>query len=249
MALCMGMKLRTELTFDNKDRKRIYEYVERKGLVDPDTGADELDLEPETFHHHVSILRRDGYLEKRNGSLRIQIDAGTEEEFVTDEGTFTIRPAKQEDLEAILGAIRQIVEEKTLVEAETIAEQLNYEDALLRNNDHESRMFFVATVDDEVIGWTHLQAPQVEKLRHTAKCTIGVLPEYRGRGIGSHLLHRGLEWAGANGYEAVYQNLPATNPLAIQFLESHGGTVEAILSGWYRINDAHADRVVISISL
>lgn len=243
------MKLKKELSFGTQERKRIYEHVERNGIIDPETVKAELDLDPDSFRHHLSILKRDGYLEERNGSLRIQIDAGTEEEFVTDQGRFTIRPARQEDLPGIIGAIRQIVEEKTLVEAETVAEQLNYEDALIRRNDHEARMFFVATVDDEVVGWTHLQAPAVEKLRHTAKCTIGVLAEYRDRGIGSHLLHRSLEGAAANDYETVYQSLPATNQLAIQFLEAHGGTVEATFNDWYKINDASVDKVVISISL
>lgn len=243
------MSFGNELSFDSQDRKRIYRYVERNGLVAPDSVQEELDLDPETFRHEVSMLKRDGYLEERSGTLRIQIDAGTEEEFVTEAGAFAIRPAREEDLPAVLGAIRQIVEEKTLVEAETVAEQLNYEDALLRRNDHESRLFFVATVDDNVVGWTHLQVPEIEKLRHTAKCTIGVLAEYRDRGIGSHLLHRSLEWAASHGYETVYQNLPATNELAIQFLKAHGGTVEATYDGWYRIDDASVDKVVISMSL
>lgn len=243
------MTLGRKLAFDDPDRKRIYEYVERNGIATPETVREALSVEPEAFGHHVSMLKRDGYLEERNGTLRIRIDAGTEEEFVTDEVAFTIRPARQEDLPSVLGAIRQIVEDKTLVEAETVAEQLDYEDALLRRNDHESRMFFVATVDGDIVGWTHLQAPEVEKLRHTAKCTIGVLSEYRDHGIGSHLLHRGLEWAASNGYETVYQNLPATNPLAIQFLESHGGVVEATYSDWYRVDDARVDKVVIAIRL
>lgn len=243
------MQVKSELTFDSPDRKRIYEFVERNGVVDVDAVASALDLESDDARHHLSILKRDGYLEERDGTLRIHIDAGTEEEFDTDEGSFTIRPAREEDLPGVVGAIRQIVEEKTLVEAETVAEQLDYEDALLRRNDHEARMFFVATVDDAVVGWTHLQAPEVEKLGHAATCTLGLLPEYRDRGIGSHLLHRSLEWAASNGYETVYQNLPATNQQAIAFLEAHGGSVEARFSDWYRIDGATVDKVVVAIAL
>lgn len=238
-----------ELTFENEDRKRIYEYVERNGLVSPEDLREELGIEPEAFRHDISILKRDGYLEEHDGTLRIDIDAGTEEEFVTVDGQFTIRPARQEDLPAVLGAIRRIVEDGTLVEADTVAEQLDYEDALLRRNDHESRLFFVATVEEDVVGWTHLQAQEIEKLRHTAKCTIGVLPAFRGRGIGSHLLHRSLEWAASEGFETVYQNLPATNRSAIEFLEAHGGTVEATYDAWYKIDDTYVDKVVVAISL
>lgn len=235
-----------DLEFDSADTRRIYEFVEERGAVTPREVWDHLDADPVEFQHELAILKRDGYLEKRDGKLRVVRDAGTEEEFRVDEVSYVIRPARQEDLSGIVGAIRQVAEEERYIVAETVAEQLQREDALIRHNELVSRMFFVATVRDEVVGWAHLEAPQLEKLRHTAELTVGVLEEYRRHGIGSHLLQRGLEWAGSNEYEKVYNSLPASNTDAIGFLLDNGFDIEAVRSDHYRVGHGYVDEVMLA---
>ncbi|THE66271.1 GNAT family N-acetyltransferase [Salinadaptatus halalkaliphilus] len=237
------------LEFGHEDRQAIYEYVERHGAVEPDDAQDHLGINPSGFRHHVAILKRDGQLEEREGTLRVTIDAGAEEEYVSESLEFHIRPARQEDLTGIVGAIRQVASEKTYIEAESVADEIDHQDTLLRHNELESRMFFVATVEDEVVGWVHLYAPELEKLSHTAELTVGVLEEYRGHGIGSHLLARGLEWAGVNGYERVYQSVPSTNEEAIAFLEEHDWATEAIREDHYKLNGHYVDEVMMAVDL
>lgn len=243
------MESREKLQFGHEDRKRIYEYVERHGAAIPDDIRDELRIDPGGFRHHVAILRRDGYLEQDDGKLRVSLDAGEEEEFRTDALEFSIRPARQEDLGGIVGAIRQVTEEKTYIVGESVADVLDHESALLRHNELESRVFFVATVNDEVVGWVHLNAPELEKLSHTAELTVGVLEGYRGHGIGSHLLERGLEWAKPNGYEKVYQSIPSANEDAVEFLEAHGWEVEAVRANHYKINGDYVDEMMMAVTL
>ncbi|WP_254524215.1 GNAT family N-acetyltransferase [Natrinema caseinilyticum] len=237
------------LEFGHEDRKHIYEYVERHGAVDPDEVQERLGLDPGGFRHHVAILKRDGRLEQEDGTLRVTIDAGAEEEYVSEDLEFHIRPARQEDLTGIVGAIRQVAEEKTYIEAESVADEIDHEETLLRHNELESRMFFVATVEDEVVGWVHLYAPELEKLSHTAELTVGVLEEYRNHGVGSHLLSRGLEWAGSNGYEKVYQSVPSTNEEAIAFLEEHDWDTEAVRQDHYMLNGHYVDEVMMAVKL
>ncbi|MDJ1434441.1 GNAT family N-acetyltransferase [Halostagnicola sp. A-GB9-2] len=243
------MAFSEELEFGHEDRKRIYEYVERKGAVDPETVRTQLRIDAGGFRHHVAILKRDGRLQSDNDKLRVTIDAGAREEYVTEDLEFHIRPARQEDLTGIVGAIRQVAEERTYIVAESVADEIDHENALLRYNELESRMFFVATVENEVVGWVHLNAPELDKLSHTAELTVGVLEEYRGHGLGSHLLSRGLEWAGANGYEKVYQSVPSVNEDAIEFLESHGWGTEAIRKDHYKLNGEYTDEVMMAIEL
>ncbi|WP_121744647.1 GNAT family N-acetyltransferase [Natronorubrum halophilum] len=237
------------LEFGHDDRKRIYEHVERHGAADPDETQAQLGIDPSGFRHHVAILKRDGRLGEADGKLRVTIDAGAEEEYVSADLEFHIRPARQEDLSGVVGAIRQVAEEKTYIEAESVADEIDHEEALLRHNEIESRMFFVATVDDEVVGWVHLHAPELEKLSHTAELTVGVLEEYRGHGIGSHLLSRGLEWAGSNGYERVYQSVPSSNEDAIAFLDEHDWETEAVREDHYKLNGHYADEVMMAMTL
>ncbi len=243
------MASRERLEFGHEDRKGIYEYVERHGAVDPDEVRDHLGIDAGGFKHHVAILKRDGRLAEADDTLRVTIDAGAEEEYVSEDLEFHIRPARQEDLTGIVGAIRQVAEEKTYIEAESVADEVDHQDTLLRYNELESRMFFVATVEDEVVGWVHLYAPELEKLSHTAELTVGVLEEYRGHGIGAHLLSRGLEWAGSNGYERVYQSVPSTNEEAIAFLEAHDWETEAVREDHYKMNGHYVDEVMMAVDL
>lgn len=242
------MKATEQPRFETTDRRRIYEYVERKGAVRPEELYEEqvVRVEPERFRQLVAILKRDGYLTEVDGKLRVALEAGTVEEYNTANVSFEIRPARQEDYSGILGVIEQVASERTYIEAESVAEQVSNEDALIRHNEQDTRLFFVATVGDEVVGWCHVESPEREKLRHTAELTLGVLEAYRGETIGSHLLQRGLTWARSNGYEKVYQSLPATNESGITFLEDHGWEVEARRVDHYRIDDEDVDEVMLA---
>ncbi len=243
------MGLTEDLSFGHDDRKLIYEYVERHGSTTEREIRDTLGLDPRGVRHHIAILKRDGLLERDGDALRIAFDAGEAEEHRTDGVEFAIRTARQDDLSGLVGAIRRVAEEGTYIEAETVADVIENEEVLLRHNEIESRMFFVATVGQEVVGWVHLVGSEESKLAHTAELTVGVLEEYRGHGIGSHLLERGLEWAVTEGYEKIYNSVPATNQTGIDFLESHGWEVEAVREDHYHIDDAYVDEVMLAITL
>jgi ribosomal protein S18 acetylase RimI-like enzyme len=245
----MNMKFSETLEFDHEDRKQIYEYVESHGEVDMEETQNVLRIDPGGFRHHVAILKRDGYLEEHDGKLRASFEEGAAEEYEVDDVEFTVRPARQEDLSGIVGAIRRVAEQGSYIVAESVADEIDHEEALLRHNEIESRMFFVATVEDDVMGWVHLYAPELDKLAHTAELTVGVLDEYQGLGIGSHLLERGLEWAASNGYEKVYQSAPSTNEYAIEFLKNQGWETEAVRENHYKINDEYVDEVMMAVEL
>jgi len=232
--------------FDHKDRRDIYEYVERHGMTEPETVRRSLNMDHRAFGHHLAILKRDSVVEEVKGRLRVAFDAGAEEEFETDGVAFTIRQAREEDLTGLVGAIREAIGGGEYVKAETVADVVDSEGVLIRHNELESRMFFVACVDDEVVGWVHLKHIDLEKLSHTAELTVGVLETYRGNGIGSHLLERGMEWAGTQGFEKIYNALPASNGTAIEFLKSRGWQIEATREDHYKLDGEYIDEVMMA---
>lgn len=235
--------------FETEADRDIYQYVERHGTAARHAVRNEVSVPLEEFRERLEGLKSKGYLEEDGGTLRLALDLGSVEEYATDGLTYTIRPGRNADFEGLVDAIRDVTAEETYVVAETVAEQLLYEDTVARHNTVESRMFFVATVDDELVGWTHLDLPQVEKLRDTAKQTVGVRGEYQGYGIGSRLLQRGVDWAEANGYRKVYNNVPATNEEAMVFLEAHGWHTEGIRKNHYTIGDRHVDEVNMAYTI
>ncbi len=231
--------------FKTPDRKKIYEYVESHGEVSYDDLLDSGILsEPERYHQLVAVMRRDGMLEQEDGVLRTAVDAGVEEHHDVDGTTVTVRPARQEDISGIVGVIRQVTKERRYVVAESVEQQLSG-DSTLVDTDLEDQRFFVAVVDDEVVGWCGLEVPEMDKLSHTAELTLGVLEEYRGMGIGEHLMDRGLHWAEERGLHKVYNSIPSVNEDAIEFLEGHGWEVEAVRSEHYRIGGEFVDEVMM----
>jgi L-amino acid N-acyltransferase YncA len=244
------MELTEQLEFGHRGRKDVYEYVESHGDVAPTQARDSLNMEPREFGHHVAILKRDGVLAETDaGHLRIAYDEAAEEEYEEDEVEYTIRQARQADMTGIVGVMRSAIDAGTYVVAESVADLIDHEEVLLRHNELESRMFFVACVENDVVGWVHLEHPEMEKLSHTAELTVGVLDEYREHGIGSHLLQRGLEWAAQQDYERIYNSIPSTNEAAIEFLKEHGWEEEARRHDHYKLDGDYIDEVMMEIDL
>lgn len=243
------MELTAPLQFDHTDRKDIYEYVESHGAIPAERVRKALEMEPRAFGHHAAILQRDGMVRRIGDELRIAYEGGMEDAFETDDVEFTIRQARQEDLTGLVGAIRAAIGSGEYVDAETVADVIDSEGVLLRHNTIESRIFFVACIEGDVVGWVHLKHPETEKLSHTAELTVGVLDEYRGLGIGSKLLTRGTEWAADKGFEKLYNSVPSTNQEAIDFLEAHGWETEAVREDHYKLGDEYADEVMLARTL
>jgi len=239
--------------FDSERRRQIYEYVESNGAVTPESARKNVMIRPETdskparseaglepsvsmsieeFNHHVSILKRDGYLEERNGKLRVALPVEENAKTVDFDGLkATVRPARQEDITGIVGVIEAVASVDNYVVATRLAEEISRDEVLLRHNQSKERVFFVATVNDDTVGWTHVGGVNLPKMGHTATLTVGVLERYRGNGLGSELVESGLEWARDHGYRKVYQNLPETNERAVSFLENQGWSVESTRDG------------------
>lgn len=233
-------------TFASEASKRIYEYVERHGTAKRNVLLDVSSVPADEFRTAFERLKSKGYLAEDGGTVRLALELGAVEEFETDAGNVTVRPGSQRDFEGLVDTIRAVTAEETYVVAESVAEQLLYEDAVTRHNTVESRVFFVATIDGDVVGWTHLDLPQVARIQETAQQTVGVEEACRGYGIGSQLLQRGLDWAEANGYRKVYNSVPVTNERALEFLDAHGWETEAIRKDHYTIDDEYVDEAMMT---
>ena len=241
------MQFSDTLEFDHQDRKDIYAHIERYGTVGYDETQRALNMSPEAFGHHVAVLRRDGIVNRLDdGRLQIAFEDETQETFSEDGFEITIRRAREDDLTGLVGAIRDALSDKTYIEGETVADIVESENVLLRHNELQKRIFFVATVHDDVVGWVHIHAPELEKLSHTAELTVGVIEEYRDHGIGAKLLGRGVKWASEHDFEKLYNSVPSTNEGAIEFLEHRGWETEAVRRDHYKIDDEYVDEVMMA---
>ena len=242
------MQFSDDLDFGHRGREDVYDYVESHGTVGYDEAREALHMEPEEFGHYVAVLEREGILEREEGDLQVAFE-DTGAEYHETDLEFVIRQAGQDDMDDLLSVIRNSLSDDSYIVGESLADIIDHEKVLLRHNELQSRIVFVATVEGRVVGWVHLDRPEREALSHTATLTLGVHEDYRGRGIGERLLERGQRWAGDVGTEKLYNSVPSSNEGAIEFLEGHGWATEAVREDHYRIGGEYVDEVMLAYHL
>jgi GNAT superfamily N-acetyltransferase len=233
----------------------VYEYVAERGPVRPRRLREALfPNDRRAACHHLALLKRRGLLVEEENQIRIAVDldrlADPETVDLPDfESPVEFRPATERDRSDLIDVVRAVSGERTLVDPTLLAATLSNDPPLQRAESGGERAFYVATVENSVCGWVHLEAAPGSQSRHTATLTGGVVEDGREAGIGTHLLEYALSWADHRGYEKFYQHLPATNETGLDFLANRDWTVEATRDGHYRIEDAYVDELILSYGL
>ena len=78
---------------------------------------------------------------------------------------------------------------------------------------------------------------------------ICIAPDYRGRGLGRHLLGRLLDIARWNGAERVFLEVRPSNPLANALYESVGFTEIGRRPRYYPARDGREDAIVMALNM
>ena len=240
------MQTSEQVPLEREPLRGLYDVIARgDGATLDDLRGGDLLSGSDTVEAYVDVLVDGGYLQERDGVLHLAVPAGD------GDADATVRVARRADLPAVKSVIDDVASEKTYIEAETVAEALDRDETLLRFDAETSRVYFVAEVDDSIVGWLHFEAPERAKLRHTARFTLGVKPEYRGRSIGKQLMTAGLEWAKAHGYHKVYNDFPATNRTALAFLDSldYDAHNEAVRRDHYFVDGGFVDQMSLAVYL
>ncbi|WP_160066360.1 GNAT family N-acetyltransferase [Natronorubrum halalkaliphilum] len=163
------MSVHPTFSFDDEIQRTVYEYVERNGAVTPGELARSIRIDSGPTHSKparsgsyteseclstddlescLDALKTQGYLTETNGKLRVSL-AATTTELDLEDGTASIRPAREEDRAGIIETMREVAGEETYIIAENVATQLERESALVRANEEHSRAIFVATFESE----------------------------------------------------------------------------------------------------
>lgn len=263
-----------QLEFESDVEGRIYRYVERHGSATREEVRDAVRVaeaagakpprsgtEPPArlsvaeFDEYVDELLDAGPLTERDGRLYVAPDAEAETH-EADDFEYVVRPADEDDREAVAALVREVAAEGAIVVDERVADAIEADGALVRLNERESRMFFVAETapgdedeteaEDEtreIIGWVHVHGFDLPARGHTAELTVGVDPGYREQGVGGELLERGEKWAAEEECIKVYQSFPTTNEAARDLLSERGWEQEATRDDHYEIDGDLVDEV------
>ena len=88
--------------------------------------------------------------------------------------------------------------------------------------------FFALDGGDQVVGWCDINRHHTEGYRHSGVLGMGLLPEYRGRGIGARLAVASINAARMNGIERIQLTVFASNQNAIALYRKLGFVEEGV---------------------
>jgi RimJ/RimL family protein N-acetyltransferase len=102
----------------------------------------------------------------------------------------------------------------------------------------------LALDEKEVVGWCDVALAPFEGLNHVGRLGMGLLPAYRGQGLGRRLLREVLNRAFANGLLRVELEVFASNIAAIRLYEQEHFVIEG-RKRRARILDGVEDDVIV----
>lgn len=107
---------------------------------------------------------------------------------------------------------------------------------------------FVALNDqDQVVGWCDITSLHRQTAEHVGVLGIGVLPDWRGRGIGESLMHAALRAAQNKGLTRVELSVHATNHRAVALYRKLGFILEGVKKNSVRIDNIYDDNIMMAL--
>jgi RimJ/RimL family protein N-acetyltransferase len=106
---------------------------------------------------------------------------------------------------------------------------------------------FVALDGERVVGWADIFAAWPQATSHRGNLGIGVLPAYRGQGIGRQLLDACIGKAWSKGMTRVDLETRADNERAIVLYEKLGFRREGIVRNGMRFDGVYYDCVLMGL--
>ena len=110
----------------------------------------------------------------------------------------------------------------------------------------QNHPYFVATEGERVIGWCDITPLEREGFSHRGNLGMGLLPEFRRRGLGARLLRAALDHAQMIGLERVELEVFASNHSARRLYELFGFAVEGTLRHGRKLKGDYEDLILMA---
>jgi ribosomal protein S18 acetylase RimI-like enzyme len=101
--------------------------------------------------------------------------------------------------------------------------------------------------DDAVVGWCDIARNPHEGFRHGGRLGMGLLPRYRGRGLGRILALRTIHEARKTGIERIELEVFGSNAAAIALYESLGFVTEGIKQSARKLDGEYDDMLCMAL--
>ena len=104
-----------------------------------------------------------------------------------------------------------------------------------------------ALLDGEVVGWCDALPKSLPIHRHVGVLGMGLLPAYRGQGIGRRLLQRTLDTARVGGLSRVELTVREDNPAAIALYQRLGFETEGVQRNAFKVDGRYHNLIMMAV--
>lgn len=160
--------------------------------------------------------------------------------------TISVTPITEQDIDGFHAALDTVAREKRYL-AFLEAPEIISTRAFVRENIRLDYSQFVARDGDKVVGWCDV-IPQKNRstTHHVGTLGIGIIPEYRHKGVGRKLLQAAIEKAQAQGLTRIELTVRHDNLNAIALYEKMGFAHEGVKKKASLIEGVYADSVMMA---
>lgn len=124
-----------------------------------------------------------------------------------------------------------------MIEAPPLEKVSSFQSGLISKNGP----VYYAIENDRVVGWCDIFPDENPRLKHRGGLGMGLLPEYRGLGLGSKLLSAVLDHAKKFGLEKVELNVYTSNTSAIALYKKFGFEQEGLIKKYRKLDGEYFD--------
>ena len=159
--------------------------------------------------------------------------------------SLTLRQIEEGDIDGFRTAIDRVAHERkylALLQAPP-AEQVR---AFVRRNIENGYPQIVAVDDDKIVGWCNIPPASRAVSAHVGDLFMGLLPEWRGRGLGERLLKQAIQAADDFGFLRIELGVFATNTAAAALYRKVGFVEEGTKSKAILIDGAFHDEIIMA---
>jgi RimJ/RimL family protein N-acetyltransferase len=157
-----------------------------------------------------------------------------------------IAPIAPEHIEGFHQALDIVARERkylALLEAPPLPQIREFVLNIIKNGDPQ----FVALADGEVVGWCDIRRHFFATHAHRGTLGMGIVPAYRGRGLGLRLIKTTLEQARNTGFVRIELDVHADNARAIALYDKVGFVREGVVRAAAFIDGEYRDAIAMAI--
>jgi ribosomal protein S18 acetylase RimI-like enzyme len=160
--------------------------------------------------------------------------------------THRVVPMAEEHIEGFRAALDSVAREQrflAMLEAPPIEELGKF----VKKSIAAGEAQVVAIVDGRLVGWCDVLRKARPTLRHSGVLGMGVMADYRGRGIGKALMGAVLEAAKEKGFKRVELTVRVDNPRAKKLYEQFGFVEEGLCRRHMCLDGEYTDSYLMAV--